>query len=131
MKIKLLFNYKNLNQKLHQIKLLQTLFALSLKEAKYAVDCGELILQECDKNLVEIIRSNSDANIEVVILSSQETEKAFQLTIYSRLQNLFPQDKSECVLISKEEYNLLTKYKGLYLDIIGTLNNVVKQFSNS
>lgn len=46
MKIKLLFNYKNLNQKLHQIKLLQTLFALSLKEAKYAVDCGELILQE-------------------------------------------------------------------------------------
>lgn len=131
MKIKLLFNYKNLNQKLHQIKLLQTLFALSLKEAKYAVDCGELILQECDKNLVKIIRSNSDANIEVVILSSQETEKAFQLTIYSRLQNLFPQDKSECVLISKEEYNLLTKYKGLYLDIIGTLNNVVKQFSNS
>lgn len=131
MTIKLLFNYKNLNQKLHQIKLLQTLFALSLKEAKYTVNCGELILQECDKNLVEIIRSNSDANIEVVILSSQETEKAFQLTIYSRLQNLFPQDKSECVLISKEEYNLLTKYKGLYLDIIGTLNNVVKQFSNS
>jgi ribosomal protein L7/L12 len=77
MKIKLLFNYKNLNQKLHQIKLLQTLFALSLKEAKYAVDCGELILQECDENLVEIIRSNSDANIEVVILSSQETEKHF------------------------------------------------------
>lgn len=50
---------------------------------------------------------------------------------YSNLQNLFPQDKSECVLITKEEYNLLTKYKGLYLDIIGTLNNVVKQFSNS
>ena len=53
------------------------MFALSLKEAKYAVDCGELILQECDENLVEIIRSNSDANIEVVILSSQETEKHF------------------------------------------------------
>lgn len=41
MRIKLLFNYKNLNQKLHQIKLLQTLFDLGLKEAKYAVDCGE------------------------------------------------------------------------------------------
>lgn len=36
------------------IKLLQTLFDLGLKEAKYAVDCGELILQECDENLVEI-----------------------------------------------------------------------------
>lgn len=77
-----------------RIKLLQTLFGLGLKEAKYA-------------------------------------EESFQLTVYSNLQNLFPQDKSECVLISKEEYNLLTKYKGLYLDIIGTLNNVVKQFSNS
>lgn len=33
MGIKLLFNYKNLNQKLKQIKLLQTLFKLSLEEA--------------------------------------------------------------------------------------------------
>lgn len=61
MRIKLSFNYKNLNQKLRQIKLLQTLFDLGLKEAKYAVDCGEFIPQdECDENLVEMIRSNSD-----------------------------------------------------------------------
>lgn len=132
MKIKLLFNSKNLNQKLNQIKFIKELFGLGLKEAKDAVDSGEFIPQcECDGNIVEMIRSNSNANIEVVILSSQETEKAFQLIVYSHLQNLSPQDKSECVLITKEEYNLLTKYKGLYLDIIGTLNNVVKQFSNS
>lgn len=132
MTTKLLFNYKNLDQKLRQIKLLQTLFDLGLKEAKYAVDCGELILQdECDKNIIETIRS-SNANIEVITLPSPiKAEEAFQLIVYSHLQNLSPQDKSECVLISKEEYNLLTKYKGLYLDIIGTLNNVVKQFSNS
>lgn len=132
MTIKLLFNYKNLDQKLRQIKLLQTLFGLGLKEAKYAVDCGEFILQcECDKNIIETIQS-SNANIEVITLPSPiKAEESFQLTVYSHLQNLFPQDKSECVLISKEEYNLLTKYKGLYLDIIGTLNNVVKQFSNS
>jgi hypothetical protein len=129
MKIKLLFNYKNLNQKLHQIKLLQTLFALSLKEAKYAVDCGELILQECDENLVEIIRSNSDANIEVVILSSQETEKAFQLTVHSHLQNLFPQ---ECILLNKEEYEKerkeLMKYKSLYLDLVGSIHSIIDTF---
>lgn len=130
MTIKLLFNYKNLDQKLRQIKLLQTLFGLGLKEAKYAVDCGEILQCECDKNIVETIRS-SNANIEVITLPSPKAEESFQLTVYSNLQNLFPQDKSECVLISKEEYNLLTKYKGLYLDIIGTLNNVVKQFSNS
>lgn len=133
MTIKLLFNYKNLDQKLRQIKLLQTLLGLGLKEAKYAVDCGEILQCECDKNIVETIRS-SNANIEVITLPSPiKAEESFQppITVYSNLQNLFPQDKSECVLISKEEYNLLTKYKGLYLDIIGTLNNVVKQFSNS
>lgn len=132
MTTKLLFNYKNLDQKLRQIKILQTLFGLSLKEAKYAVDCGEFILQrECDKNIIETIRS-SNANIEVITLPSPiKAEEAFQLIVYSHLQNLSPQDKSECVLISKEEYNLLTKYKRLYLDIIGTLNNVVKQFTNS
>lgn len=129
MKIKLLFNYKNLNQKLHQIKLLQTLFALSLKEAKYAVDCGELILQECDENLVEIIRSNSDANIEVVILSSQETKKTFQLTVHSHLQNSFPQ---ECILLNKEEYEKerkeLMKYKSLYLDLVGSIHSIIDTF---
>lgn len=132
MTTKLLFNYKNLDQKLRQIKILQTLFGLSLKEAKYAVDCGEFILQrECDKNIIETIRS-SNANIEVITLPSPiKAEEAFQLIVYSHLQNLSPQDKSECVLISKEEYNLLTKYKGLYLDIVGTLSTIVKQFTNS
>ena len=130
MKIKLLFNYKNLNQKLRQIKLLQTLFDLGLKEAKYAVDCGEFILQdECDENLVEMIRSNSDANIEVVILSSQEIEKTFQLTVYSHLQNLFPQ---ECILLNKKEYEKerkeLMKYKSLYLDLVGSIHSIIDTF---
>lgn len=130
MTIKLLFNYKNLDQKLRQIKLLQTLFGLGLKEAKYAVDCGEFISQgEYDKNLVETIRSNSDANIEVVILSPQETEKTFQLTVYSHLQNLFPQ---ECILLNKEEYERehkeLIKYKSLYLNLIGSIHKVIDSF---
>lgn len=133
MTIKLLFNYKNLNQKLNQVKLIKILFGLGLKEAKDTVDSGEFIPQcECDENIVEMIRSNSNANIEVITLPSPiKAEEAFQLTVYSHLQNLFPQDKSECVLISKEEYNLLTKYKGLYLDIVGTLSTIVKQFTNS
>lgn len=129
MTIKFLFNYKNLDQKRRQIKLLQTLFDLGLKEAKYAVDYGELILQECDENLVEIIRSNSDANIEVVILSSQETEKTFQLTVYSHLQNLFPQ---ECILLNKKEYEKerkeLMKYKSLYLDLVGSIYSIMNTF---
>lgn len=130
MGIKLLFNYKNLNQKLKQIKLLQTLFKLSLEEAKYAVECGEFILQgEYDKNLVETIRSNSDANIEVVTLSSQKTEKTFQLTVYSHLQNLSPQ---ECILLNKKEYEKerkeLMKYKSLYFDLVGSINRILNEF---
>lgn len=129
MRIKLLFNYKNLDQKLRQIKLLQTLFGLGLKEAKYAVDCGEILQCECDGNIVEMIRSNSNANIEVVILSPQETEKTFQLTVYSHLQNLFPQ---ECILLNKKEYEKerkeLMKYKSLYLDLIGSIRSVIDSF---
>lgn len=133
MKIKLLFIQDGeYNRKLNQVKLIKNLFGLCLKEAKDAVDSGEFIPQcECDKNIIEMIRS-SNANIKVVTLPSLiKAEEAFQLTIYSHLQNLSPQDKSECVLITKEEYNLLTKYKGLYLDIVGTLSTIVKQFTNS
>lgn len=131
MTIKLLFNYKNLNQKLYQIKLLQTLFGLSLKEAKDAVDSGEFIPQcECDESTVEMIRSNSNTNIKVVILPSPtEAEKAFQLIIYSHLQNLFPQ---ECILLNKEEYEKerkeLMKYKSLYLDLVGSIHSIIDTF---
>lgn len=131
MRIKLLFNYKNLNQKLCQIKLLQTLFGLSLKEAKDAVDSGEFIPQcECDESTVEMIRSNSNTNIKVVILPSPtEAEKTFQLTVYSHLQNLFPQ---ECILLNKKEYEKerkeLMKYKSLYLDLVGSIHSIIDTF---
>lgn len=131
MRIKLLFNYKNSNQKLCQIKLLQTLFGLSLKEAKDAVDSGEFIPQrECDESTVEMIRSNSNTNIKVVILPSPtEAEKTFQLTVYSHLQNLFPQ---ECILLNKKEYEKerkeLMKYKSLYLDLVGSIHSIIDTF---
>lgn len=129
MTIKLLFNYKNLDQKLRQIKLLQTLFGLGLKEAKYAVDCGEILQCECDKNIVEAIRS-SNANIEVITLPPPiKAEEAFQLTVYSHLQNLFPQ---ECILLNKEEYEKerkeLMKYKSLYLDLVGSIHSIIDTF---
>lgn len=133
MKIKLLFIQDGeYNRKLCQVKLIKSLFGLGLKEAKDAVDSGEFIPQcDCDENIVEMIR-RTNTNIKVEILpSSIKAEEAFQLMIYSHLQNLSPQNKSECVLITKEEYNLLTKYKGLYLDIVGTLSTIVKQFTNS
>lgn len=131
MGIKLLFNYKNVNQKLCQIKLLRTLFGLSLKEAKDAVDSGEFIPQcECDESTVEMIRSNSNTNIKVVILPSPtEAEKAFQLIVYSHLQNLFPQ---ECILLNKKEYEKerkeLMKYKSLYLDLVGSIHSIIDTF---
>lgn len=131
MKIKLSFIHDGkINRKLNQIKLLQKLFGLSLEEAKYAVDCGEFILQdECDENIIETIRS-SNANIEVITLPSPiKAEEAFQLTVYSHLQNLFPQ---ECILLNKEEYEKerkeLMKYKSLYLDLVGSIHSIIDTF---
>lgn len=131
MRIKLLFDYKNLNQKLYQVKLIKELFGLGLKEAKDAVDSGEFIPQcECDESTVEMIKSNFNTRIKVVILPSPtEAEKAFQLIVYPHLQNLFPQ---ECILLNKEEYEKerkeLMKYKSLYLDLVGSIHSIIDTF---
>lgn len=132
MRIKLLFiKDGKINRKLNQVNFLQTLFGLSLKEAKDAVDSGEFIPQcECDESTVEMIRSNSNTNIKVVILPSPtEAEKAFKLIVYSHLQNLFPQ---ECILLNKKEYEKerkeLMKYKSLYLDLVGSIHSIIDTF---
>lgn len=131
MKIKLLFIQDDkINRKLKQIKLIKELFGLGLKEAKDAVDSGEFIPQcECDGNIIEMIR-NCNANIKVETLPSPiKAEEAFQLTVYSHLQNLFPQ---ECILLNKEEYERerkeLMKYKSLYLNLIGSIRKVIDSF---
>lgn len=131
MKIKLLFIQDDkINRKLKQIKLIKELFGLGLKEAKDAVDSGEFIPQcECDGNIIEMIR-NCNANIKVETLPSPiKAEEAFQLTVYSHLQNLFPQ---ECILLNKKEYEKerkeLMKYKSLYLDLIGSIHSIIDTF---
>lgn len=131
MKIKLLFIQDGkINQRLNQVKLIKDLFGIGLKEAKDAVDSGEFIPQcECDGNVIEMIR-NCNANIEVETLPSPiKAEEAFQLTVYSHLQNLFPQ---ECILLNKKEYEKerkeLMKYKSLYLDLVGSIHSIIDTF---
>jgi hypothetical protein len=131
MKIKLLFPPEDkIDRKLYRVKFIKDLFGLGLKEAKDAVDSGEFIPQcECDENVIETIRS-SNANIEVIPLPSPiEAEKAFQLIVYSHLQNLFPQ---ECILLNKEEYEKerkeLMKYKSLYLDLVRSIHSIIAPF---
>ena len=131
MKIKLLFIQDGkINRKLNQVKLIKDLFGIGLKEAKDAVDSGEFIPQcECDGNVIEMIR-NCNANIEVETLPSPiKAEEAFQLTVYSHLQNLFPQ---ECILLNKKEYEKerkeLMKYKSLYSDLVGSIHSIIDTF---
>lgn len=131
MKIKLLFIQDGkINRKLNQVKLIKDLFGIGLKEAKDAVDSGEFIPQcECDGNVIEMIR-NCNANIEVETLPSPiKAEEAFQLTVYSHLQNLFPQ---ECILLNKKEYEKerkeLMEYKSLYLDLVGSIHSIIDTF---
>ncbi|QWM89809.1 hypothetical protein [uncultured phage cr77_1] len=131
MKIKLLFPPEDkIDRKLYRVKFIKDLFGLGLKEAKDAVDSGEFIPQcECDGNVIEMIR-NCNANIEVETLPSPiKAEEAFQLTVYSHLQNLFPQ---ECILLNKKEYEKerkeLMKYKSLYLDLVGSIHSIIDTF---
>lgn len=131
MKIKLLFIQDDkTSRKLKQIRLIKELFGLSLKEAKDAVDSGEFIPQcECDGNVIEMLR-NCNVNIKVETLPSPiKAEEAFQLTVYSHLQNLFSQ---ECILLNKEEYEKerkeLMKYKSLYLDLVGSIYSIMNTF---
>lgn len=131
MKIKLLFPPEDkIDRKLYRVKFIKDLFGLGLKEAKDAVDSGEFIPQcECDGNVIEMIR-NCNANIEVETLPSPiKAEEAFQLTVYSHLQNLFPQ---ECILLNKKEYEKerkeLMKYKSLYLDLVGSIHSIIDAF---
>lgn len=37
---------------------------------------------------------------------------------------------SDCKLLTKEEYEELCKYKGLYLDLKGSINNIMNQFKD-
>lgn len=131
MKIKLLFPPEDkIDRKLYRVKFIKDLFGLGLKEAKDAVDSGEFIPQcECDGNVIEMIR-NCNANIEVETLPSPiKAEEAFQLTVYSHLQNLFPQ---ECILLNKKEYEKerkeLMKYKSLYLDLVRSIYSIMDTF---
>ena len=89
MRIKLLFNYKNLNQKLNQIKFIKELFGLGLKEAKDTVDSGEFIPQcECDGNIVEMIRSNSNANIEVNTFSTRNRKNISTNSLFTSTKSI-------------------------------------------
>ena len=37
---------------------------------------------------------------------------------------------SDCKLLTKEEYEELCKYKGLYLDLKGSINKIMNQFKD-
>lgn len=68
MRIKLLFiKDGKINRKLNQVKFLQTLFGLSLKEAKDAVDSGEFIhiyKIYSLKNVFFLIRKNMKKSVK-------------------------------------------------------------------
>lgn len=48
-----------------------------------------------------------------------------------QIAQMVVRNHTECILLTKEEYNELAKYKGLYLDLAGSLETLTKQFSNS
>lgn len=118
-KIKLLFN--NPSEKLKLIKLIKEVFSLGLKEAKDFVDSGEMIPQcLCDDKTISFLRLHKNLGLEVIILGDPAIEKTQEVV----------EQHTEFVLLKKEEHKKLLKYKTLYLNIIGSIETLVKDHHN-
>lgn len=118
-KIKLLFN--NPTEKLKLIKLIKEIFSLGLREAKDFVDSGEMIPQYlCDDKTISFLRLHKNLGLEVIILGDPAIEKAQEVV----------EQHTEFVLLKKEEHKKLLKYKTLYLNIIGSIETLVKDHHN-
>lgn len=118
-KIKLLFN--NPTEKLKLIKLIKEIFSLGLREAKDFVDSGEMIPQcLCDDKTISFLRLHKNLGLEVIILGDPAIEKAQEVV----------EQHTEFVLLKKEEHKKLLKYKTLYLNIIGSIETLVKDHHN-
>ena len=117
-KIKLLFNSNNLSEKLKLIKLIKDVFSLGLKEAKDFVDSGEMIPEcLCDDKEISFLRSYENLGLKVIILD--DDIKRAQMVV---------QQYTEFILLRKEKHKELLRYKALYLDLIGSIESLSKDF---
>lgn len=118
------FHPDQYTSKMKLIKILKNHTGLGLKEAKDKVDCNDIILQNIShKKYLDIVRELKEhiecGNITIKKLDTEDNLSSAKMAIYYN---------TDCVLLTKEEYTELYKYKGMYKDLKGSLDKLISEF---
>lgn len=137
--MKYVFDFTQVNNKMCMVHLLKDVLQISLSKAKDTFEKGKVTLDGTKYSLLERYLDNfKHADENIIITEFKETVrpyKPFTLGEKENKQNT-PLERakqvvyyhSDCVLLTKEEYQELCKYKGLYLDIMGHIKTAIKEF---
>lgn len=105
---------KNFSARLELIKEVHAITGLSLRDSKILVDTQSFTLDNIQDEDCKRLKYNFP-QIKITE-SSSSFDKAKQAVYYN----------SDCVLLSKGEYQELCKYKGLYLDLKGEITKIAE-----
>lgn len=138
--MKYVFDFTQVNNKMCMVHLLKDVLQISLSKAKDTFEKGKVTLDGTKYHLLERYLENFKHADENIIIKKFEEEvrhyKPFTLEKEENKPQNTPLERakqavyyhSDCVLLTKEEYQELCKYKGLYLDIIGHIKTAIKEF---
>lgn len=107
---------KNFASKLELLKEVNTITGFTLKESKNLVDSGKFVLKNVQDATCERLKYKFP---DIEITESPNLIEGAKQAVYYH---------SNCVLLTKEEYQELCKYKGLYLDLKGEITKMAESW---
>lgn len=138
--MKYVFDFTKVKDKTAVLFLLQNVLQISLSKAREIFGQNKVTLDGTKYPLLERYLDNFKRIDENIIITEfKETMRPYKPFTLENEENK-PQNTplerakqavyyhSDCVLLTKEEYQELCKYKGLYLDIIGHIKTAIKEF---
>ena len=148
--MKYVFDFTKVKDKIAVVSLLKDVLQISLSKAKETFDKSKVTLDSTKYPLIDRYLDNfKHADENIIITEFKETNctindfknckvqsyKPFTLKEENNTQNT-PLERakqvvychSNCVLLTKEEYQELCRYKSLYLDLQGSISKIVEEF---
>ena len=137
--MKYVFDFTEVKDKTAVVFLLKDVLQISLSEAKEIFGKSKVTLDSAKYPLIDRYLDNfKRADENIIITEFKETiwpYKPFTLGEKNNTQNT-PLERakqvvyyhSDCILLTKDEYQELCKYKGLYLDLQGSISKIVEEF---
>lgn len=138
--MKYVFDFTQVKDKTSVISLLKNVLQIPLSKAKEIFAQSKVTLDDTKYLLLDRYLENfKRVDENIIITEFKETVRPYKPFTLENEDNK-PQNTplerakqvvyyhSDCILLTKEEYQELCKYKGLYLDIIGHIKTVIKEF---